>query len=187
MQWSDGIHQSVPHGMVWAGCNGIGRRQWTRRPHTAAELAHHLEDVVGKGCHVSFAIDFPQPVQGSEGPFRDGLASDPLAAIFAGPVPFPGQQCHRVVPGQRHMSALRSGRKEIVPDRTHLAVFPPRCVQVALLLLVEPVVPRQLYLPVGVNQFCRFTSSAWTRCWAVLGRRRNVGSAGRAAWRVQFS
>ena len=26
-------------------------------------------------------------------------------------------------------------------------------------------VPRQLYLPVGVNQFCRFTSSAWTRCW----------------------
>ena len=22
-------------------------------------------------------------------------------------------------------------------------------------------VPRQLYLPVGVNQFCRFTSSAW--------------------------
>ena len=26
-------------------------------------------------------------------------------------------------------------------------------------------VPRQPYLPVGVNQFCRFTSSAWTRCW----------------------
>ena len=29
-------------------------------------------------------------------------------------------------------------------------------------------VPRQPYLPVGVNQFCRFTSSAWTRCWAAL-------------------
>ena len=39
----------------------------------------------------------------------------------------------------------------------------------------EPVssftaVPRQLYLPVGVNQFCRFTSLAWTRCWAALVR-----------------
>ena len=32
------------------------------------------------------------------------------------------------------------------------------------------VVPRQLYLPVGVNQFCRFTSLAWTRCWAALVR-----------------
>ena len=32
------------------------------------------------------------------------------------------------------------------------------------------VVPRQLYLPVGVNQFCRFTSSAWPRCWAALVR-----------------
>ena len=31
-------------------------------------------------------------------------------------------------------------------------------------------VPRQLYLPVGVNQFCRFTSSAWPRCWAALVR-----------------
>ena len=30
--------------------------------------------------------------------------------------------------------------------------------------------PRQLYLPVGVNQFCRFTSLAWTRCWAALVR-----------------
>ena len=33
-----------------------------------------------------------------------------------------------------------------------------------------PLVPRQLYLPVGVNQFCRFTSLAWTRCWAALVR-----------------
>ena len=33
-----------------------------------------------------------------------------------------------------------------------------------------PAVPRQLYLPVGVNQFCRFTSLAWTRCWAALVR-----------------
>ena len=33
-----------------------------------------------------------------------------------------------------------------------------------------PCVPRQLYLPVGVNQFCRFTSLAWTRCWAALVR-----------------
>ena len=32
------------------------------------------------------------------------------------------------------------------------------------------VVPRQLYLPVGVNQFCRFTSLAWPRCWAALVR-----------------
>ena len=32
------------------------------------------------------------------------------------------------------------------------------------------IVPRQLYLPVGVNQFCRFTSLAWTRCWAALVR-----------------
>ena len=31
-------------------------------------------------------------------------------------------------------------------------------------------VPRQLYLPVGVNQFCRFTSLAWPRCWAALVR-----------------
>ena len=31
-----------------------------------------------------------------------------------------------------------------------------------------PAVPRQLYLPVGVNQFCRFTSLAWPRCWAAL-------------------
>ena len=34
----------------------------------------------------------------------------------------------------------------------------------------QPAVPRQLYLPVGVNQFCRFPSSAWTRCWAALVR-----------------
>ena len=33
-----------------------------------------------------------------------------------------------------------------------------------------PDVPRQLYLPVGVNQFCRFTSLAWPRCWAALVR-----------------
>ena len=32
------------------------------------------------------------------------------------------------------------------------------------------LVPRQLYLPVGVNQFCRFTSLAWPRCWAALVR-----------------
>ena len=33
-------------------------------------------------------------------------------------------------------------------------------------------VPRQLYLPVpvGVNQICWFTSSAWPRCWAALVR-----------------
>ena len=31
-------------------------------------------------------------------------------------------------------------------------------------------VPRQLYLPVGVNQLCRFTSLAWPRCWAALVR-----------------
>ena len=34
----------------------------------------------------------------------------------------------------------------------------------------SPFVPRQLYLPVGVNQFCRFTSLAWPRCWAALVR-----------------
>ena len=34
----------------------------------------------------------------------------------------------------------------------------------------ERCVPRQLYLPVGVNQFCRFTSLAWPRCWAALVR-----------------
>ena len=34
----------------------------------------------------------------------------------------------------------------------------------------EGGVPRQLYLPVGVNQFCRFTSLAWPRCWAALVR-----------------
>ena len=34
----------------------------------------------------------------------------------------------------------------------------------------EEGVPRQLYLPVGVNQFCRFTSLAWPRCWAALVR-----------------
>ena len=33
-----------------------------------------------------------------------------------------------------------------------------------------PPVPRQLYLPVGVNQFCRFTSSAWPRFWDALVR-----------------
>ena len=37
-------------------------------------------------------------------------------------------------------------------------------------LPASPRVPRQLYLPVGVNQFCRFTSLAWTRCWAALVR-----------------
>ena len=33
-------------------------------------------------------------------------------------------------------------------------------------------VPRQAFLPVpvGVNQFCRFTSSARPRCWAALVR-----------------
>ena len=31
-------------------------------------------------------------------------------------------------------------------------------------------VPRQLYLPVGVNQFCRFTSSAWRR-WSASSSR----------------
>ena len=35
---------------------------------------------------------------------------------------------------------------------------------------IFPLVPRQLYLPVGVNQFCRFTSLAWPRCWAALVR-----------------
>ena len=34
----------------------------------------------------------------------------------------------------------------------------------------DGAVPRQLYLPVGVNQFCRFTSLAWPRCWAALVR-----------------
>ena len=34
----------------------------------------------------------------------------------------------------------------------------------------DRIVPRQLYLPVGVNQFCRFTSLAWPRCWAALVR-----------------
>ena len=37
-------------------------------------------------------------------------------------------------------------------------------------MLHDPGVPRQLYLPVGVNQFCRFTSLAWPRCWAALVR-----------------
>ena len=44
----------------------------------------------------------------------------------------------------------------------------------AILLLAQGLtaapVPRQLYLPVGVNQFCRFTSLAWPRCWAALVR-----------------
>ena len=37
-------------------------------------------------------------------------------------------------------------------------------------MLDAAAVPRQLYLPVGVNQFCRFTSLAWPRCWAALVR-----------------
>ena len=37
-------------------------------------------------------------------------------------------------------------------------------------LTIPNAVPRQLYLPVGVNQFCRFTSLAWPRCWAALVR-----------------
>ena len=39
-----------------------------------------------------------------------------------------------------------------------------------LSIVTAGVVPRQLYLPVGVNQFCRFTSLAWPRCWAALVR-----------------
>ena len=31
-------------------------------------------------------------------------------------------------------------------------------------------VPRQLYCRIVVNQFCRFTSSAWPRCWAASVR-----------------
>ena len=42
--------------------------------------------------------------------------------------------------------------------------------QVVSALFCEHGVPRQLYLPVGVNQFCRFTSLAWPRCWAALVR-----------------
>ena len=40
----------------------------------------------------------------------------------------------------------------------------------AFLIVFAELVPRQLYLPVGVNQFCRFTSLAWPRCWAALVR-----------------
>ena len=43
-------------------------------------------------------------------------------------------------------------------------------VRVAAAAAIAAIVPRQLYLPVGVNQFCRFTSLAWPRCWAALVR-----------------
>ena len=63
------------------------------------------------------------------------------------------------------------------PDRIDVAFDDHRLVANAGLILPVTLahhlglgVPRQLYLPVGVNQFCRFTSLAWTRCWAALVR-----------------
>ena len=53
-----------------------------------AESAHHLQHVVGQRRHVTLAVHLPQPAepgagpaqttQGSEGPFRDGLAQATL-------------------------------------------------------------------------------------------------------------
>ena len=55
----------------------------------------------------------------------------------------------------------RQGTVEIWAGDERIAVHPRA---------QQPNVPRQLYLPVGVNQFCRFTSLAWPRCWAALVR-----------------
>ena len=47
-------------------------------------------------------------------------------------------QRHRVIPGQRHISACLSRQRAIVFDRTRLTVFALRRVHVALFFLVEP-------------------------------------------------
>ena len=74
--------------------------------------------------------------------------------------------------GQRWVVSYdETGIKELVSQMVDLG---PAMVLLeatgGLELPLVAAVPRQLYLPVGVNQFCRFTSLAWPRCWAALVR-----------------
>ena len=59
---------------------------------------------------------------------------------------------------------------DAAPDILAFTAFPVAHWQEAVVQQPAGTVPRQLYLPVGVNQFCRFTSLAWPRCWAALVR-----------------
>ena len=73
-------------------------------------------------------------------------------------------QCHRRHRAVEFRKFLDTIEAQVPADLdVHLIVDNYATHQTAL-------VPRQLYLPVGVNQFCRFTSSAWPRCWAALVR-----------------
>ena len=84
MKWSDGIRQSASHDLFGAGGNGIGGRQRTRWPDTATEFVHHLEDVVGEGRHVPFAIDFLHSPRSRvlALPRRSGEAKVPPAMVW---------------------------------------------------------------------------------------------------------
>jgi len=97
------------------------------------QLADHLQQVVGQGCHVPFTVHLPQPaepgprpaepVQRGEGSFRDGAAPEALPLVLGSPVPLSGPQAERVKHREADVSPLLSGREAVLFHWAGLAIL----------------------------------------------------------------
>ncbi len=136
-----------------------GRRR-TRWSYASAQLAHDLLHIVGHRRHVAFAVHLPQPpqtgflpsqpVQGSEGSFRDGPPSKPFPLVRSGPVPLPGSWIDRVIYRHTEEAVLLNRREARFLDGTSLAILLACHIQVCPLTFMVRTPAQDLAL--GANQ-----------------------------------
>ena len=114
--------------------------------------------------HGVTSVGFPNTAY--EGAFVQMPALSPINVEWLGPLPAldePARDLALDTSAERHGHNPDYGQHQHRLGSTASSSWPN-------IRLSRCSVPRQLYLPVGVNQFCRFTSSAWSRCWAALVR-----------------
>ena len=144
------------------GLRGLGGRwqRQARRGDTAARPAHQLEHVVGQVSHVSLAAHLPQATQagtgpaeaieGSEGPFGDGLPAAKFLPVRIRTVSFLGPRVLGIIHRQGEVPTFLLWRKAGFLEGAGLTVFLTRHIPVGAAPLVETAPAQDFAL--GTNQ-----------------------------------
>ena len=93
--------------------------------------------------------DRAQPVQRSEGPLRDGPASEPLPLVFRSAISISGPQIDRVIHREADVSPFLSRRETIRLHRASLTIFLKGHILIGEVLFVESATAQRL--PLGAH------------------------------------
>ena len=140
------------------GLRGLGGRwqRQARRADTAAQPAHQVEHVVGQVSHVSIEVHLAQATQagtgpaeaieGSEGPFGDGLPAAKFLPVRIRTVSFLGPRVLGIIHRQGEVPTFLLWRKAGFPDGAGLTVFVTRHIPVGAAPLVETALAQDFAL-----------------------------------------